>query len=162
MVGGIDQIIAKLEKDSDPFTKDTVRTLRMRKVDATSHVRMRNVLRDHGLIGEVEQLEEIAEDFIDPDRVTMAVVVMPMLDFDVSYVLFGIEPRSTLMKSIFAVYGTIWLLLIAAFAFNLSWSHWAMLIAAGGAIWYLPFGTLLSVLQIVLLLLLPRTASPGS
>jgi hypothetical protein len=65
----------------------------------------------------------------------------------------GIEPRSTLMKSIFAVYGFMWLIIIVCFIFKLHWSWAAMLIAAIGALWYLPFGTLSSVIQIVLLCL---------
>ena len=73
----------------------------------------------------------------------------------------GVEPRSTLMKSIFTCYGTIWICIIVAFVFDLSWSHWAMLAAAAGAAWYLPFGTLLSVLQI-LGLLFGRSSPSGA
>ena len=65
----------------------------------------------------------------------------------------GIEPRSTLMKSIFVAYGFAWLAIIICFVLKLHWSWTAMLIAAGGALWYLPFGTLSSVLQIILLCL---------
>lgn len=72
----------------------------------------------------------------------------------------GIEPRSTLMKSIFAVYGTIWLVIIVSFIFDASFSRWAMVAAAAGAVWYLPFGTLLSVLQVAILLFSrPATAA---
>ncbi len=67
----------------------------------------------------------------------------------------GIEPRSTLMKSIFLVYGLAWLGATVCFVFKLHWAWWAMLIGAIGALWYLPFGTLLSLIQIVLLLLPP-------
>lgn len=65
----------------------------------------------------------------------------------------GVEPRSTLMKSVFAVYGFGWLLVIGFFLSGVGWGWRAMLVAAVGALWYLPFGTLLAALQIVLLLL---------
>ncbi len=67
----------------------------------------------------------------------------------------GIEPRSTLMKSIFVAYGILWLAVIVCFILELQWAWWAMLIAAAGSLWYLPFGTLLGIVQIILLLL-PR------
>ncbi len=67
----------------------------------------------------------------------------------------GIEPRSTLMKSIFLVYGVIWIGITVCFILNLHWASWAMLIAAAGSLWYLPFGTLLGIVQIILLLLPP-------
>ncbi len=70
----------------------------------------------------------------------------------------GIEPRSTLMKSIFVAYGILWLAAIVCFILKLHWAWWAMLIAAGGSLWYLPFGTLLGIVQIILLVLPPLRA----
>ncbi len=67
----------------------------------------------------------------------------------------GIEPRSTLMKSIHVLIGVTWLLVMVAFALRADWAWWGMLACAAAALWYLPFGTLLSVVQIVLLLLPP-------
>jgi hypothetical protein len=64
----------------------------------------------------------------------------------------GIEPRSTLMKTIFALYGTAWLIIIGFFILQYSWAWLAMLAAVIGALWYLWIGTLIGVLQIVLLL----------
>ncbi len=64
----------------------------------------------------------------------------------------GIEPRSTLMKAIFLGYGLAWLLAAACFLLKFRWAWWVMVAAAAGAAWYLPFGTLLSVIQIALLL----------
>jgi len=63
----------------------------------------------------------------------------------------GIEPRSGLMKGIHVGIGAAWLAAIAAFALGASWSWWAMLVCAIAGLWYLPFGTLLSLIQIVLL-----------
>jgi hypothetical protein len=64
----------------------------------------------------------------------------------------GIEPRSTLMKSIFAAYGFVWLAVIVCFALYMPWARTAMIVCAVGSLWYLPFGTLLGIVQIVLLL----------
>ena len=63
----------------------------------------------------------------------------------------GIDPRSTTMKLIFVVYGLLWLAVIAGFIMKADWSWWAMLLGALFSLWYLPFGTLLGVVQIVLL-----------
>ena len=65
----------------------------------------------------------------------------------------GIEPRSTAMKLIFVVYGVIWLVVIVGFIFRTDWSWWAMFFAAVLSLWYLPFGTLLGVIQIVLMIM---------
>ncbi|MCZ6652136.1 MAG: hypothetical protein O7D91_03825 [Planctomycetota bacterium] len=73
----------------------------------------------------------------------------------------GIEPRSTLMKSIFLVFGVVWIGITICFVLKLHWAWWAMLIAAAGSLWYLPFGTLLGVVQIVVLLM-PALRTPVS
>ncbi len=73
----------------------------------------------------------------------------------------GIEPRSTFMQSVFAIYGACWLVIIVCFALRLPWAWSAMLVAALGALWYLPLGTLFSVIQVVLLFL-PPLRSPAS
>jgi hypothetical protein len=57
------------------------------------------------------------------------------------------------MKVIFAVYGWTWLLVGVAFAVGAPWSWMAMLVAAAGALWFLPFGTFCSLVQIALLVL---------
>ncbi len=72
----------------------------------------------------------------------------------------GIEPRSTLMKSIHVALGAGWLLVMVCFALRISWAWSGMLLFAVLGLWYLPFGTLLSVIQIVLLLI-PALRSPG-
>lgn len=74
----------------------------------------------------------------------------------------GIEPRSGLMKGVFVAYGLVWLGITAAFVRKVRGSEGAMLAAAIGSLWYLVFGTLSSLIQIGLLLLLrqrhPRPA----
>jgi len=64
----------------------------------------------------------------------------------------GIDPESTLMKLIFAIYGAAWLVVIVCFALKMPWAWTAMLIFAAASIWYLWIGTMSSILQIVLLL----------
>ena len=71
----------------------------------------------------------------------------------------GIEPRSTLMKSIHLVLGIAWLVIMVCFALKLPWAWTAMLVCAVLGLWYLPFGTVLSIIQIVLLLLPPLRGS---
>ncbi len=64
----------------------------------------------------------------------------------------GLNPRGTPMKLVFAVYGLTWLALAVGFARGASWGWSAMLFAAIGALWFLPVGTLFSLIQIALLL----------
>jgi len=65
----------------------------------------------------------------------------------------GIEPRSTLMKLIFVIYGLAYLLAMVAFMMKVSWAWTAMITLAALGLWYLPFGTLINVIVIVLLML---------
>ncbi len=75
----------------------------------------------------------------------------------------GIEPQSTLMKAVHLGLGAIWVAMIVCFLLSLPWAWTGMLICAIAGLWYLPFGTLLSIIQIVLLLLPPlRAATPAS
>jgi hypothetical protein len=63
----------------------------------------------------------------------------------------GIEPNGRLMHVVFAVYGLAWLAIGVAFYLRRPWAWHAMLGAAIGSLWFLPFGTLFSLIQIVLL-----------
>jgi hypothetical protein len=67
----------------------------------------------------------------------------------------GIDPRSTLMKRAFAILGVTGLAPAASFAIRgpAPWAWWAMEIAATAWLWYLPFGTLLGLVQSGLLVL---------
>lgn len=73
----------------------------------------------------------------------------------------GIEPRSTLMKSFHLGLGTAWVVTLLFFVLGAPWAWWGMLCCAVLSLWYLPFGTLASMIQIVLLLL-PPVRSMGS
>ena len=67
--------------------------------------------------------------------------------------VIGIDPRSTLMKSVFVIFGTTWLAATAAFALGTRWS-WALMVAfAVGSLWYLVAGTIASALMLAVLLL---------
>ena len=70
----------------------------------------------------------------------------------------GIEPRSSFMKAIFVIYGLAWIFVIERFTQGLPWTWLAMFIAAVGTLWYLPFGTVSSLIQIALLILLKRSS----
>ena len=67
----------------------------------------------------------------------------------------GIQPRSTLMKWIFVVYGTGYLLAMLAFILKVPCAWWGVLVAAVLGLWYLPFGTLINLVVIVLINLPP-------
>ena len=73
----------------------------------------------------------------------------------------GIEPRSTLMKSIHLGLGVVWLGVMVCFAMGLSWAWAAMLACAVLGLWYFPFGTVLGIVQIILLLLPSLRGSVG-
>jgi len=68
----------------------------------------------------------------------------------------GIEPRSTLMKTIHVGLGVAWLAVAVAYAVGESWAARGMLVCAILGLWYLPIGTVLSLAQVVLLLVLRR------
>jgi hypothetical protein len=57
------------------------------------------------------------------------------------------------MKSLFVVYGFVWLVVLVNFALGAHWAWGAMVGMAAGALWFLPFGTVTSVAQLALLLL---------
>lgn len=68
----------------------------------------------------------------------------------------GIEPKSTLMKSFFVVYGASWLAVVAAYLLRAGWASKAMVAAAAGVLWYFPFGTVFGAAQLVLFALMRR------
>lgn len=63
----------------------------------------------------------------------------------------GIGPRSTLMKSIFVIYGLVALIVVVCFALGLSWARGAMIIVCILGLWYLPFGTITNLIVLILL-----------
>ena len=63
----------------------------------------------------------------------------------------GIDPRSGVVKSLHVVIGIAWLGATVLFAFGVRRAWLAMMLCAVAALWYLPFGTLISLVVIGLL-----------
>ena len=64
----------------------------------------------------------------------------------------GFEPRSTLIKCLHLVLGIAWLIALIVFAVRPASGWWAVLCCAIASLWYLPIGTVLSIVVITLLL----------
>ena len=64
----------------------------------------------------------------------------------------GIEPRSTFMKLVFVGYGVVMLVVTVCFVLKRHWARWGMIITAILGLWYLPVGTIINSIVLVLLL----------
>jgi len=73
----------------------------------------------------------------------------------------GIEPRSTLMKTLFVVYGLGFVGLAGVFVLGVSKAWWALLVVAALGLWYVPIGTVINAIVITLLVLPPLRAVPS-
>ena len=65
----------------------------------------------------------------------------------------GIEPRSTLMKSIFVVYGLAGLTVVVCYILGLAWARGAMITVCILGLWFLPIGTVTNLISLILLLI---------
>lgn len=65
----------------------------------------------------------------------------------------GIDPRGTTMKCIHVTLGFLWIGAAVCFLLKPSLGWFALLLMSIGSLWYLPIGTLLSVMEIGLLFL---------
>ncbi len=65
----------------------------------------------------------------------------------------GIEPRSTLMKSIFVGYGLSALTVMACFMLGIAWARTALMIVCILGLWFLPIGTITNLIALILLLI---------
>jgi hypothetical protein len=63
----------------------------------------------------------------------------------------GLDPRSTLVKSIFVFQGAVTLALLVCFLLRAPWAAKALKIAAIAGLWYLPVGTVVNIIVLVLL-----------
>lgn len=70
----------------------------------------------------------------------------------------GIEPRSTLMKSIFVLYGLVAIATMWCYWARYPWAGSALMLVCFLGLWYLPFGTISNL--IVLFLMMIRTRKP--
>lgn len=68
----------------------------------------------------------------------------------------GIQPESDLMKYIFLLWGTLGLIVTVSYAMKVTQAGKALLLLNVLSLWYLFAGTISSILQIILLLLLNR------
>jgi len=68
----------------------------------------------------------------------------------------GIEPRSTLMKLIFVGYGLTALAIAACFVFGMPWARAAMIVVCILGLWFLPIGTVVNAVALILLFLTRR------
>jgi hypothetical protein len=64
----------------------------------------------------------------------------------------GFEPRSTSIKCLHVLLGIAWLVALAVFVLRPATGWWALLCCGVATLWYLPVGTVASVLVIGLLL----------
>jgi len=65
----------------------------------------------------------------------------------------GISPRSMLMKWFFVLLGLTYLGMGVAFLAGVPWAKAELIAAAGLGLWYLPFGTLMNGLVILLVVM---------
>jgi hypothetical protein len=65
----------------------------------------------------------------------------------------GIDPYSTMMKTIFVAYGLSALVGVAGFLTDQPWGRSALLIMAVLGLWYLPIGTAVNIVVLILLFL---------
>jgi hypothetical protein len=63
----------------------------------------------------------------------------------------GIDPRSTLMKTIFVTYGFFALVVTVCFALGLSWARSAIILVCILGLWFLPIGTVTNLIALVFL-----------
>jgi len=94
----------------------------------------------------------IVGDYITPQKGEMAGQLGPWASLVESV---GIEPRSSLMKVVFFAYGLVYIIAAVAFVLGQSGAYWAILTIAVLGLWYLPFGTLINIIVILLLWLTP-------
>ncbi len=63
----------------------------------------------------------------------------------------GLDPRSNLVKTILFFQGTVTLAVLICYLFRLPWTANALKVAAVAGLWYMPVGTIINVLVLVLL-----------
>ncbi|MGC4075221.1 MAG: hypothetical protein QM760_22510 [Nibricoccus sp.] len=63
----------------------------------------------------------------------------------------GINPRSTSVKIFHVVLGILWLIGLGAFLLRPAFGWWTLAIGSACTLWYLPLGTFLSLVELVLL-----------
>jgi hypothetical protein len=72
----------------------------------------------------------------------------------------GLDPRSVWMKLVFVVQGAGTLTVIVQFVLNRPWAQTALLATMLLGLWYLPIGTLINLLALIILLLTRKNPMP--
>jgi O-antigen/teichoic acid export membrane protein len=72
----------------------------------------------------------------------------------------GLDPRSIWMKLIFVIHGIATLTIVVCYLLNKPWARRALLAAMLLGLWYLPIGTLVNLIALILLLLTRSKAMP--
>ena len=73
----------------------------------------------------------------------------------------GLDPRSIEMKLIFVIQGITTLTIVVCYLMNKPWARRALLAAMLLGLWYLPIGTLINLMALILLLLTRSQAMPA-
>ena len=68
----------------------------------------------------------------------------------------GVEPRSTLMKSVFVLYGLLAIAIAVCYLIGYPWAGTALMIVCFLGLWYLPFGTITNLIVLFLMMLRRR------
>ena len=64
----------------------------------------------------------------------------------------GFDPRGTPIKALHIALGGVWLIGLAFFLTGAAAGWWLLIICSVGSLWYLPLGTVLSLIELSLLL----------
>ena len=72
----------------------------------------------------------------------------------------GLEPRSILMRLIFVAQGVATMIMVVYYLLNKPWARTGILVAMLLGLWYLPIGTLVNLVALILMLLTRRKAVP--
>jgi hypothetical protein len=67
----------------------------------------------------------------------------------------GIDVNSISTKTVFMIYGTVTIYCLLSFHLRRKWAWWGLVVMAVLGLWYVPFGTVLNGLSLILLLRLP-------
>lgn len=73
----------------------------------------------------------------------------------------GLDPRGTFMKSFHVGLGCTWLVALLVFWFQPGLGRCALAASAVASLWYLPLGTVLSLIEIGLLIVVSRSGGAG-
>jgi hypothetical protein len=69
----------------------------------------------------------------------------------------GLEPRSTVIKTIFVLYGVTSFIAVTGFATDQPWGRNFLIVMAVLGLWYLPIGTGTNMIALIFLFLFRRT-----